>query len=299
MAVGIYGTIRAADVNINDIDVYYTYAINYDVEPSEFKKLNSTEILSYNYLPTEEQTDGEENLMEGIYNLNLPAYIFNKVGIYSLYIKPKTIKINIADCNVLSTLPNVRGIVIDSTKLPSNLRANNALQGYKIEYINEDGTKLRNVVRYIVSANKVVPVSQNVGNTSQKLIRYKFDDAGTLLFLQITPSSAYNVKPNIQPFIGIPGQKILLSNTFFSPVIVEINMVENTIDTLTNIVAGEEIKDVNNGILTYYDKDRNIIKQFDLFEIKDNVGDVSLYEVKEKRNNIDYNQNFNDITKDV
>jgi len=188
---------------------------------------------------------------------------------------------------------------LDINTLPTNLRVNNALQGYRVEYINTNGSKLRNTVRYVATSNKVVPVSENVGNTSQKAIRYRFDDAGSLLFLQLTPSSSSDVKPNVLPFIGNPGQTILLSNTFFSPLVIEIDMVQNTIDTLSNILAGNQVKDVQNGILTYYDENNVITNQFNLFEIKDNVTDVPLYEVKEKRTNIDETQNFNDVVSDV
>jgi len=81
--------------------------------------------------------------------------------------------------------------------------------------------------------------------------------------------------------------------------VLEVDMVQNTIDTLSDIVAGEQIKDVDNGILTYYDKNRVITKQFNIFEIKDDVGNVPLFEVKELRQNIDESQNFNDIISDI
>jgi hypothetical protein len=165
--------------------------------------------------------------------------------------------------------------------------------------VNSDGTKLRNVVRYVVTSNKVVPVSENVGNTSQRAIRYRFDDSGTLMFLQVTPSSSSDVKPNALPFIGNPGQTILISNTFFTPLTIEVEMVENTIDTLSEYVAGEQIKDVQKGILTYYDKNRVIKKQFNVYEIKEDVTDVPLFEVKEERTGIDETQNFDDITSEV
>ena len=154
-------------------------------------------------------------------------------------------------------------------------------------------------MRYVVISNKVVQVSENVGNTTQNAIRYRFDDSGTLLFLQLTPSSSSNVKPNALPFIGNPGQTILLSNTYFSPLVLEVELVENTLDTIANIVAGEQIKDVQKGILTYYDENRVITKQFNLYEIKDDTTNVPLYEVKEKRTNIDGSQNFEEVTGDV
>lgn len=300
MAVGIYGTTRPADVSVDDIDVYYNYTPDRETLNDNIYKLNSSEILSYNYLPEDEEIANSDNLLEGLYNLRLPATVFGQLGIYTVYLKPKKITTTIVDCSVLSSLPTVKGIVLDANDISESLRANNALQGYRIEYIDPTtDEKIRNVARYVVTSNKVVPVSENVGNTSQKAIRYRFDDTGTLLFLQLTPSSSSDVKPNVSPFIGNPDQLIIISNTFFSPVVIEIDMVQNTIDTLTNYVAGEQIKDVDNGILTYYDEDRVITKQFNIYEIKDDVDNVPLYEVKEKRTNIDDTQDFDEVTGDV
>ena len=295
MAIGTYGIVRPSDVNINDISMYYNYIPNRETLSNIIYPLNPVEVLSYNYLPDNEEIVGNENLLEGLYNLKLPATIFNQLGIYTIYVKPKTYTTVIVDCSVLSSLPSIKGIVLDLNTLPAALQANNALQGYRVEYINANGSKLRNVVRYVATANKAVPISENVGNTNQKAIRYRFDDAGTLLFLQLTPSSSSDVKPNVLPFIGNPGQTIVLSNTFFNPVVIEIDMVQNTVDTLANILAGNQVKDVQKGILTYYDENNVITDQFNLFEIKDDVTDVPLYEVKEKRTNIDETQNFNDV----
>jgi len=302
MAVGIYGTTRPADVSVDDIDVYYTYQASRETSPNNiFIKLTSSEILSENTLPTNEEVAGyDENLLEGLYNLRLPATVFGQLGIYTIYLKPKKVYATIMDCSVLSSLPSVKGIVLAINDIPEELRPNNALQGYRIEYIDATtDSKIRNVVRYVVTSNKVVPVSENVGNTSQKAIRYRFDDTGTLVFVQLTPSSSSDVKPNVSPFIGNPDQMIIISNTFFSPVVIEVDMVQNTIDTLTNYVAGEQIKDIDNGVLTYYDQNRVITKQFNIYEIKESVDNVPLYEVKEKRTNIDETQNFDDITSDV
>jgi hypothetical protein len=200
---------------------------------------------------------------------------------------------------VLSSLPSVKGIVINTNDLDANLRSNNALQGYRIEYIESDGTKARNVVRYVTTSNRVVPVTDNIANTSQTAVRYRFDDSGNLLFLQVTPASASAVKPNVTPFIGAPGQTILMSNTNVNPEMIEIEMVENTVDTLVDYVAGEQIRDVKKGILTYYDKDRNITRQFDVYNIEDNINKEELYEVKEKRATIDPTEDFDTITNDV
>ena len=306
MAVGTYGNVRPADVSPLDIEVYYTFAPDRETFATETFSITSTDVISNLLLPTDQQTGGEENILEGFYNMSLPATIFNQVGIYTLYLRPKILTdvstdghIKIVDCGVLSALPTVKGIIIDGNQLDSDLTANNGLQGYKIEYLDTNGNKIRNTVRYVVTSNKVIPVTENIGNTSQTAVRYRFDDSGNLIFLQVTPSSASNVKPNVTPFIGVPNQTILMSNTYFNPVAIEVEFVENDIDSLVNYIAGEQIKDVDNGILSYYDEDRNITRQFDLYEIKDDVTEVSLYEVKERRTNIDPTQDFDEITEDV
>lgn len=301
MAVGTYGNVRASDISTDDLDMFYTYSSSRENNSNDVIRLDPTELLEELKIPSGDDLEvtAGENLLGGMYNLTLPATAFNALGIYTIYIRPKEIQTIITDCGVLSAKPDVKGIVLDSNQLDANLVVNNALQGYRIEYLNTDNTKLRNVVRYVVSSNKVTPVTENIGNTSQTAIRYRFDDSGTLIFLQLTPSSASSSKPNVLPFIGNPNQTIMMYNTSMNPMAIEIEMVENTIDTVVNIIGGEQIKDVNNGILTHYDDDRNIIKQFNLFEIKDDLSDTSLYEVKEKRDSIDESQDFDDVTDSV
>lgn len=299
MAIGTFGNIRPADITPADLDIFYNYTPNRQTIAGDFTRLVATDVLTETVLPTDEQTSGEQNLMGGIYNFKLPATIFNQLGIYTIYIRPKVIRTLISDCGVLSSLPSVKGIVINANTLDANLRGNNALQGYRVEYIENDGTKVRNVVRYVTTSNKVVPVTDNIANTSQTAVRYRFDDAGNLLFLQVTPSSASSVKPNVAPFIGKPNQTILLSNSNVNPETIEVEMVENTLDTLVNYVAGEQIRDVKKGILTYYDSNREITKQFDVYNIEDNISKEELYEVKEKRATIDPSQDFDQVISGV
>jgi len=302
MAIGTIGVVRSADVSIDDISIYYNYTPNRETKNNTIYPLLASEILSYCSVP-ESDTDlympGTENLLEGLYDMRLPASIFNQIGIYTIYIKPKTIPNIVIDCSVLSSLPTVKGITLDISSLPDNLVANNALQGFRVEYINTDGTKLRNTVRYVVTSNKVSAVSENVGNTNQRAIRYRFDDSGSLLFLQLTPSSGSDVKPNALPFIGNPGQRILLTNTYFTPLVIEVDMVRNTIDTIANVLVGEQLKDVQKGELTYFDENRVITHQFNVFELKDEVTEVPTYEVREKKTNIDTTQNITDVLNSI
>lgn len=303
MSIGTYGITRPSDVSINEIDIYWNYTPNRQTLNNTINKIeNAGELLTYVNLPDDDDIgeSGQENILEGMYNLTLPASVFNQLGIYTIYIKPKTFRLTVQDCSVLSALPTVKGIVINEDDLPPDLSGgNNLLQGYRIEYIDGDGNKMRNLVRYVVTSNRVIPVNENVGTTSQKSTRYSFNDNSNLVFLQVSPSSSSDVKPNATPYIGNPGDTILISNTNFTPLMIEVEMVENTIDTLANIIAGEQIKDVQNGIMTYYDENRVITKQFNVYQIKDDVTDVPLFEVRENRENIDSTQDFNEITDEV
>ena len=295
MAIGTYGNLRSSDIDTSSLDMFYTFSPSREENSNDTFRLDPVDLLEELQVPADEQLIGNDNLLGGIYNLTLPATIFNQLGFYTIYIRAKQITTTIVDCGVLSALPTVKGIVLDGNQLDANLRANNALQGYRIEYLNDDGTKLRNVVRYVVTSNKVIPVTENIGNTSQTAVRYRFDDSGNLIFLQLTPSSASSVKPNATPFIGNPDQTIFMSNTNVNPVAIEVEFVENDIDTVIDFVGQNQLKNVQSGILTNYDKDNNIIAQFNLFEIKDDVSNVPLFEVKQKRETIDESQNFNDV----
>lgn len=299
MAIGNYGNIRPSDISPDDLDMFYTFTPSRDVVNNNVIRLDPTEILESLNLPEDEQTSGEDNLLEGMYNLTLPSDVFNEIGYYNIFIRGRQYRTTIVDCGVLSALPTVKGILLDANQLPSNLTTNNALQGYRIEYINTDGTKRRNVVRYVVTSNRAIPVTENIGNTSQTSVRYRFDDAGSLIFLQLTPSSSSNVKPNVNPFIGLPNQTILLSNTAVNPMSIEVEFTDNDLSDVISYVGGEQIRDTKNGIYTVYNSDREIIRQYDLFEIKDDVTDVSLFEVKQIRENIDTSQNFDDVVDEI
>ena len=237
MATGNYGVVRPADVSIDDIQIFYTYSPNRNSPPQPLVELSAVETLSNFSSPS--VTNGNFNLFPGLYNLSLPENNFSQKGFYNVVIKPREIILNITDCGVLSSSPNVKGIVLDTNNLPSNLSTANALIGYRIEYFNNsNGDKTRNLFRIITSSNRVEPVNQNLSNTSQKGIRYRYKDNGNLLFCTLTPTSSANTLPNKLPFIGEPGQNIVLTNTFFNPVFLEIEMTEYDLDTLSYGIYG-------------------------------------------------------------
>lgn len=294
MAIGQYGIVRASDVDIEDVEILYTFTPNRQTVTTVVSRLDPTQVMSKILLPEDERISTEENLLEGLYNLTLPADTFNQIGIYNILIRPKVYRATISDCGVLAALPTIKGILFDAAELDSKLLSNNALQGYRVEYLDDSGQKIRNTFRIVTTSNKVIPVTENIGNTSQTATRYRFDDSGSLIFCQVTPSSSSNVKPNLIPFIGVAGQKVMLTNTFFNPVNIEVELTKYDVESVIDYVAGEQLRDVDNGIVTHYDKDRNIIAQFNVFQTNDTAGNP-VYEVKEKRANIDQSQDIDDV----
>jgi hypothetical protein len=301
MATGVYGTIRGSDVSPADVDIIMNYTPSRDqTDNFVLTKLDANSILRPYF--NNNQTGGNSGIeiLGGMYNLKLPADQFNKIGIYTLYIRPAEIRTKITDCGVLSALPNVKGIIIDLNNVPTqftNKFTNQGLVGFRVEYLNDDGSKIPNFFRVITSSFYCEPVIQNLTNTSQQSIRYRYTEGTTnIMFCTLSPSSSPTNKPNATPFIGQPNQNIIISNTFFNPVTTEIEIVEHDISTLAIALYGNQTKSIDDGIYTIYDSNNNIYKQYNLYEIRDQFSDL-LYEVRQDRNNnIDFTKNFTNIT---
>jgi hypothetical protein len=239
-------------------------------------------------------------ILGGLYNLKLPAEQFNRIGIYTLFIRPAQIRTTILDCGVLSALPNVKGLIFDLNSVPSEYRnkfVNQGLVGFRVEYLNSDGTKIPNFFRIITSSFFCEPVVQNLTNSSQKAIRYRYTDNNTnLLFCTLSPASAPTNKPNATPYIGQPNQNVIITNTFFNPITMDIEIAEHDFSTLAIALYGNQTKSIDDGIYTLYDNDNNIYKQYNLYEIRDQFNEL-LFEVRQDRgDNIDFSKNFTNIT---
>lgn len=300
MATGTYGTIRPADVSPEDVEIILNYTPSRD-ETDNFvlTKLDSAAILKP-YFNNNSTGGNPVEILGGLYNLKLPADQFNKLGIYTLYIRPAQIRTSITDCGVLAALPNVRGIIVDLNNVPTEYRnkfVNQGLVGFRVEYLNTDGTKIPNFFRLITSSFFCEPVIQNLTNTSQKAVRYRYTDNNTnLIFCTLSPSSAPTNKPNAVPFIGQPNQDIIITNTFFNPITLDIEVAEHDFSTLAIALYGNQTKSIDDGIYTMYDTNNNIYRQYNLYEIRDQFNEL-LYEVRQDRsNNIDFSKNFSNIT---
>jgi hypothetical protein len=304
MATGTYGVVRPADITPDDVDIFIHYTPSRNVKGGNVVKLTNPS----NYLiPLDDPSKADSNistfsLFGGMYTLRLPVADFGAKGFYTIMIKPVEIRTRIVDCGVLSAYPDIKGLVFDLAEVPARFVSrfdNGGLSGYRIEYLDTSSVsdaKIRNFFRIITSNNRAEPVNQNLTNTSQKAIRYRFNDNSTLTFCTVTPSSASNVRPNVLPNIGQPNQQVIITNTFFNPIMIEIEMVEHDIETLAYGIFGNQTKSLEDGIYTIYNFRNEIYKQYNLYEIKDRFSGKPLFEVREERDNIDFSKGFNDIT---
>ena len=304
MAIGSYGTVRPSDVSPADVEIFFHYVTGRTSNaPVQFKKLVSEDVLTpvyHNDETTDVSSAVNTEVIGGLYNLKLDSADFDQLGIYTLHLRPKQIRTSITDCGILASISSVRGLIIDLSNVPSNDRNKftpQGLVGYRIEYLNNDGSKIPNFYRVVTSSFYCNPITSNLTSSTQKAIRYQYTDQTTnLLFLTVTPSSAPTNKPNTVPFIGEPSQNIILTNTFFNPTTIEIEMVEHDETTLSYALYGNQSKSVSDGIYTIYNFNNDIYKQYNLYEIKDDFNNL-LYEVKDNRGtNIDFSKSYQNIT---
>ena len=301
MSIGSYGTIRPSDVSPQDVEIQMVYTPSRDVTDNYvLTSLDAQSVLKPYVNNSETGGNTGVEVLGGLYNLTLPAQQFNALGIYTLYVRPAQIRTTITDCGVLSALPNVKGIVVDLTNVPvqyQNKFVSQGLVGFRVEYLNADGSKIPNFFRVVTSCFFCEPVVTNEVNTTQKSIRYRYvDGSANLLFLTLSPSSSPSNKPNATPYIGQPSQGIIISNTYFNPISIEVEMVEYDISSLAIALYGNQTKSMDDGVYTIYDSQNNIYRQYNLYEIRDQFNAL-LYEVRQSRGgNIDFSKNFTNIT---
>ena len=300
MALGTYGITRPADMSPEDVEIIMHYTPSRDVtEDYVLKTLDAASILTPYF--NNNNTNGNNNeKLGGLYSLRLPATEFNQLGIYTLFLRPAEIRTLITDCGILSAMPNVKGIIVDLNNVDAKYRnkfVNQGLVGFRVEYLNQDGSKIPNFYRIITSSFNCEPVTTNLTNVSQKSIRYRYVDGNSnLIFLTLSPSSSPTNNPNATPFIGQPNQSIIITNTFFNPITLEVEMVEYDVSSLAIALYGNQTKSIDDGIYTIYDTQNNIYRQYNLYEIRDQFNAL-LYEVRQNRgDNIDFSKNFTNIT---
>jgi hypothetical protein len=292
MSIGITGTNRLANININtDVDIFYHYRPTRNATDvtfgDDFKKVGSpTEWLSKStYEKTNEPIN---NILGGIYTLNLPMKVFNKKGIYTVLITPKKYFCQIADAPaVLSALPDVRGIVLksDINGMSTSQMSNMALSGWRVEYYNNSGQQ-ENYFRIITSNNFCQAVMDNLSTTSSKSISYRFTDSANLIFCTLSPSSSSQVKAMLLPYIGETGQQIALVNTKFNSQLIEIDMVDTDLSMIATLLNGNQALNLDKGLMTTYNDDHTILCQTEIVQVKDAYTNKPTYTLRQNRDNI-------------
>ena len=292
---GLYGTVRPAYIDPNsDAEIFYYYRPNRSTTAEDFK--NFKKLSSSNLVPSnaEGMQRGIENILPGMFNLRLPLDSFNDTGIYTVYIRPKEYVLNLQDVSVLADYPDIRGVVINK----NDVGGVTDLTGYRIEYFDATSGKRMDRAVIVTSCNFCKPVWVTVTDNTSIPRRYQYTDSSSnLLFCTVTPCSYGDYSPNVAPNIGtgVPEKDLVaVINTKFSPVMVEIEMVEHDAETITTMLEGDTIMDHDNAIMTHYNENKEIYQQYDFYEQKNVLGEP-LYSVKRKRENIDSSEDYDNI----
>lgn len=292
MATGVYGTNKLASVSPNEIDIVYTYTPDRNTPPTlGVQKLDPNQVITRFESP-DANDDGSIPFLDGLYNLQLPVSNFSVKGIYNILIMPRYNNLRITDCGILSAFPDIKGVVLDSTQINLTLEE---MVGSRIEYFDDNGFKTGKFT-IITSANFAEPVTQNLPNSTQKSVSYRYNDSSNLVFCTVTPSSSPTTAPNSFPSIGSPNQLVSVTKGNFNPIHMEIEMVEHDIETLAYGIFGNQSKGIQDGKYTIYNFENEIYKQYNLYEIQDEFSGEPLYEIREETDDIDETKNFDDIT---
>lgn len=280
---GTYGTIKPANIDIaNDVQIFYNYKPNrsYDNDKT-FQELPVSNLLNVN--------SAEGISIDGLYNLKLPLSLFGRKGIYTIYIKPKELTKTIYTTGVLVDYADVRGVIFQTNDFTENLTKNNGLAGYRIDY-DSDGE----VYSRIITSSNLCDVVPTNGQAKYRLYD-NYGDAGSsngrLIFCTVTPSSSASFTPNSLPSIGVAGETVKVVNTKFSPVMFEIEMVDHDAETLSYMIEGEQVRNLENGTFTIYNHDKEIYRQYETYTVKTQLG-RPLYDIKAKKDIIDPSQNY-------
>ena len=302
-----YGNVKSAFINPQkDVEIFYHYRPTLNSEDISYKNFKKIEDVS-SVFTTVEIEDSAKNangepfpnaILPGIYNLSLPVNIFGRKGFYTVFIRPKEIYCTITDVGALGAYPDVRGIILDMNNIDNDraMFGNDNLVGYRIEYLDTN-LERQDYYRLITSNNFAEPITQNLTSSNTNSNAYRFNESGTLAFLTLSPSTGPSFKASSKPYIGTPNQTIIISNTKFDPVCLRIEICENDFDTIATSIDGNQVRSLDTGLLTTYNDDMEIFKQFEFYTLKDNYNKNAKFEVKKRRtdnidNSVDSSQIF-------
>jgi len=291
MAVGFYGSKKGSDVDFNDCDILYAYSPSRnEVGDLQFSPL-------YNNVTNNEirKVFGAD----GLYKLRLPANVFNKLGFYSVLVKPKSFEIEIIDCSFIVQAQDndiqvsKKGIVIPALQF----RQSGSLIGYQVEYFDNNGLKVKNLHRIITSSD-LVSLSPSTSSNNPSSTSYNLDPNGSFVFLTLTPDELSIISNQQKVDLGKAGQKILISNTFFDPEIIEIEMVDQTIKTLSYALYGNSTRDLETGVFSVFDEFGSLYRQYNLATVKKRFTNGQV-DFKSLRTNIALDQTFFNLSQGI
>lgn len=263
-----YGIVKPAVFDISrDVEIWYKYKPtrnSEDLAYKNYKELNPMDVLEMAVAETQASSN---NPLPGMFSLKLPATIFGKVGIYTIYIKPKEYNFRIMDIGVLSAAPDIKGIVLDSSTDMTNLLKND-LTGYRVDYWSDNGIR-EQYYRIVTGSNACECMPQTLTNTQMNINGFRFVDSGKLVFLTVTPSVVSSYRANQQPYIGSQGQMITLTNTKFDPIALEIEITKHDLENVYDTLNGSQIHSLDNGLITTYNSNKEPILQHEYFTVKD------------------------------
>ena len=302
-----YGNVKSAFINPQkDVEIFYHYRPTLNSEDISYRNFKKIEDVS-SVFTTVEIEDSAKNangepfpnaILPGIYNRSLPVNIFGRKGFYTVFIRPKEIYCTITDVGALGAYPDVRGIILDMNNIDNDraMFGNDNLVGYRIEYLDTN-LERQDYYRLITSNNFAEPITQNLTSSNTNSNAYRFNESGSLVFLTLSPSTGPSFKASSKPYIGTPNQTIIISNTKFDPVCLRIEICENDFDTIATSIDGNQVRALDTGLLTTYNDDMEIFKQFEFYTLKDNYNKNAKFEVKKRRtdnidNSVDSSQIF-------
>lgn len=287
-----YGTVRSAWIDPSkDVEIWIQYRPNrtYDENTTaRFKKVDNPATMLVK-AETEDSSVMPDGYLPGLYTLRLPVSEFGNKGFYTVVIKPREFRCTIEKVGNLAAYPNIKGIVINKMSLDEDAQSiftNGCFVGYRVEYF--DGGNRQDYYRIVTSNNKCEVMSGTLTSVNSDLTSYRFNDASDLMFLTLTPSTSPEFMSNVVPYMGAAGQQIVLINTKFDPICLEIEICENDFDTLALSLDGDQVRSLDKGTVTTFNSDGEIWQQKEFFKSKGNYTTKDVYEVRQKRvDNID------------
>lgn len=287
-----YGTVKTAWIDPSkDVDIWVQYrpSRTYDQDnSSRFRKLNNPGNI---LVKSEVESDVNipDGFLPGMYTLRLPVSEFGDKGFYTIYITPREMRCRIEKIGSLAAYPSIKGIVINIDTVADEDKPffeNGSLVGYRIDYF--DNGSRQDYTRLVTSNNKCEVMSGGLSSVNSDLTSYRFSEASVLTFLTVTPTTSPEFMSNVSPFIGTAGQEISLINTKFDPVCLEIEICEDDFETLSLSINGDQVRSLDKGTVTTFNKNGEIFKQDEFSTVKDNYSTGDVYEIRQRRtDNID------------